>query len=174
MRNPMKMPRSLHETDLARTALLPDDQKRIVLRGVKSFIPPHSFTPLRKVAGALFHSRATLLDLPTRKWPDIESAILSYCRNHPGWIDPNIVAARALFEFNTARQVSAVEWEFREISVGFGAKMKFWHDFYSVQDGVPVLSYIDKRWSHFVTQPAKVDSPMQRMIHHEDAETVFG
>jgi hypothetical protein len=31
-----------------------------------------------------------------------------------------------------------------------------------------------KRWSHFVTQPAKVDSPMQRMIHHEDAETVFG
>jgi hypothetical protein len=31
-----------------------------------------------------------------------------------------------------------------------------------------------KRWSHFLTQPAKVDSPMQRMIHHEDAETVFG
>jgi hypothetical protein len=32
----------------------------------------------------------------------------------------------------------------------------------------------EERWSHFVTQPAKVDSPMQRMIHHEDAETVFG
>jgi hypothetical protein len=31
-----------------------------------------------------------------------------------------------------------------------------------------------QRWSHFLTQPAKVDSPMQRMIHHEDAETVFG
>jgi hypothetical protein len=31
-----------------------------------------------------------------------------------------------------------------------------------------------ERWSHFLTQPAKVDSPMQRMIHHEDAETVFG
>ena len=39
-----------------------------------------------------------------------------------------------------------------------------------------VLSIIRriKRWSHFLTQPAKVDSPMQRMIHHEDAETVFG
>lgn len=34
--------------------------------------------------------------------------------------------------------------------------------------------YLAQRWSHFVTQPAKVDSPMQRMIHHEDAETVFG
>jgi len=33
---------------------------------------------------------------------------------------------------------------------------------------------IGQRWSHFLTQPAKVDSPMQRMIHHEDAETVFG
>jgi len=30
------------------------------------------------------------------------------------------------------------------------------------------------RWSHFLTQPAKVDSPKQRMIHHENAETVFG
>jgi len=32
----------------------------------------------------------------------------------------------------------------------------------------------EKRWSHFLRQPAKVDSTMQRTIHHEDAETVFG
>jgi hypothetical protein len=31
-----------------------------------------------------------------------------------------------------------------------------------------------ERWSQFVRQRAKVDSPMQRMNHHEDAETVFG
>jgi tetratricopeptide (TPR) repeat protein len=31
-----------------------------------------------------------------------------------------------------------------------------------------------QRWSHFLTQPAKVGSPMQRTTHHEDAETVFG
>ena len=31
-----------------------------------------------------------------------------------------------------------------------------------------------ERWSYFLTQPAKVDSPMQRMIHDENAETVFG
>jgi hypothetical protein len=30
-----------------------------------------------------------------------------------------------------------------------------------------------QRWSHFLRQPAKVDSPMQRTIHREDAETVF-
>ncbi len=31
-----------------------------------------------------------------------------------------------------------------------------------------------QRWSHFVRQPVKVDSPIQRTNHHEDAETVFG
>ena len=31
-----------------------------------------------------------------------------------------------------------------------------------------------QRWSHFLRQPAKVDSPMRRTIRHEDAETVFG
>ena len=38
-----------------------------------------------------------------------------------------------------------------------------------VKDGV-----VTQRWSHFLRQPAKVDSPMKRTIHHEDAETVFG
>jgi hypothetical protein len=33
---------------------------------------------------------------------------------------------------------------------------------------------IGLRWSHFLTQRAKVDSPIQRTTHHEDAETVFG
>jgi hypothetical protein len=31
-----------------------------------------------------------------------------------------------------------------------------------------------QKWSHFLRQPANVDSTMQRTIHHEDAETVFG
>jgi hypothetical protein len=31
-----------------------------------------------------------------------------------------------------------------------------------------------QRWSHFLTQPAKVGLPMQRTNHHEDTETVFG
>ncbi len=141
----MKMPRLLPETDLARTALLPDDQKWIVLSNVKSFVPPHSFTPLRKVVPAAYDARASLLDLPGRTWDDIENAVKSYCRKRPDWIDPNLAVAKALFDFNQKRKVSAVEWEFREISVGFGAKMKFWHDFYSIQDGVPVLSFVDPR-----------------------------
>jgi hypothetical protein len=37
-----------------------------------------------------------------------------------------------------------------------------------------VIEISIKRWSHFLRQAAKVDSPMQRTTHHEDAETVFG
>ena len=44
---------------------------------------------------------------------------------------------------------------------------------------VPVMNAGDlrkglERWSHSLRQPAKVNSPMQRTDHHEDAETVFG
>ena len=31
-----------------------------------------------------------------------------------------------------------------------------------------------QRWSRFLRQPAKVDSTTQRMIHHEDPQTVYG
>ena len=31
-----------------------------------------------------------------------------------------------------------------------------------------------QRWSQLLRQPAKVDSPMRRTNHHEDAQTVFG
>jgi hypothetical protein len=141
----MKIPRSLPETDLARAALLPDDQKWIILRGVKSFNPPYSLTPLRKVVAATYDARASLLELPSRTWPDIEAAIKSQCRNNPGWLEPNLAVAKALFDFNKERNVSAIEWEFRDVSIGYGAKMKFWHDFYSIQGGVPVLSFVDPR-----------------------------
>jgi hypothetical protein len=141
----MKIPRSLPETDLARSALLPEDQQWIILRAVRSFRPPYSFRPLREVAPAAYNARASLLDLPTRTWPDIESALQRLCRNNSDWLEPNLAVAKLLFDFNQARMVSAVEWEFRDISVGYGTKLKFWHDFYSVQDGVPVLSFVDPR-----------------------------
>jgi hypothetical protein len=36
------------------------------------------------------------------------------------------------------------------------------------------LSARHERWSCFLRQAVKVDSAMKRVIHHEDAETVFG
>lgn len=141
----MKTPRSLPETDLARVALLPDDQKRIVLRGVRSFVPPHSLSPLRKVAAAAYAARPSLLELPRCTFAEIEAAILRLCGTNSHWVEPNLSLAKLLFDYNEQRDIKAVEWEFPVIPVGYGAKIKFWHDFYSIQDDVPVLSFIDPR-----------------------------
>ena len=141
----MKTPRSLPETDLARVALLPDDQKRIVLRGVRSFVPPHSLSPLRKVAAALYAARPSLFELPKCTFPEIEAAIRRYCGTNLHWVEPNLSLAKLLFDYNEQREFKAVEWEFPIIPVGHGAKIKFWHDFYSIQDDVPVLSFLDPR-----------------------------
>jgi hypothetical protein len=141
----MKIPRSLPETDLARVALLPDDQKRIVLWGVRSFVPPHSLSPLRKIAAALYAARPSLFQLPRCTFPDIEAAIRRLCKTNLHWIEPNLSLAKLLFDFNEQREIKAVEWEFPTIPVGYGAKIKFWHDFYSIQRDVPVLSFLDPR-----------------------------
>jgi len=61
------------------------------------------------------------------------------------WVAPNLSLAKLLFEYNEQREIKAVEWEFPIIPVGYGAKIKFWHDFYSIQDDVPVLSFLDPR-----------------------------
>ena len=46
---------------------------------------------------------------------------------------------------------------------------------YANQLDIFVRNMQDKqRWSHFLRQAVKVDLPIQRTNHHEDAETVFG
>jgi hypothetical protein len=141
----MKTPRSLPETDLARVALLPDEQKQIVLRGVRSFVPPHSLSPLRKVAAALYAARPSLLELPKSTFPEIETAIRRYCGTNSHWVEPNLSLSKLLFDYNEQRGIKAIEWDFPTIPVGYGAKIKFWHNFYSIQDGLPVLSFLDPR-----------------------------
>lgn len=66
--------------------------------------------------------------------------IRRHCGTNLHWVEPNISLASFLFEFNEQRGIKAVEWEFPTIPVGYGTKIKFWHDFYSIQDGTPYAS----------------------------------
>jgi hypothetical protein len=137
--------RLLPETDLARIALLSDEEKRIQLRRVKYGKPPYSFAPLRKAVPGLFNARKSLFELPACTIRDIEAAIRKDCHGFKEWIEPNIVLARILFGFNVNRGLIAVEREFNAVPFGFGAKLKLWHDFYTVQDERPVVCFIDPR-----------------------------
>ena len=71
--------------------------------------------------------------------------VRTYCGANAHWVDPNLEVAEALFEFNQERGFKAVEWDFPFIPVGFGAKIKLWHDFYSIQGDRPVLAFVDPR-----------------------------
>jgi hypothetical protein len=137
--------RLLPETDLARIALLPDEEKRIHLRRVKFGKPPHSYAPFRRAVPGLFDARKSLLTLKACTLADVQAAIKKECRNHPNWLEPNLKLAELLFGFNQSRSLVAVERDFSAVPIGFGAKLKLWHDFYTVQNEVPVICYIDPR-----------------------------
>jgi hypothetical protein len=137
--------RLLPETDLARIALLSDKEKRIQLRRVKFGKPPHSYAPFRNAVSGLFNARKTLLELPPCTLRDIEIAIQKDCRGHPEWIEPNVALARILFGFNAKRGLVAVEKDFDPVPIGFGARLKLWHDFYTVQGDRPVVCFMDPR-----------------------------
>ncbi|MGO8922546.1 MAG: hypothetical protein ACLQF4_06365 [Xanthobacteraceae bacterium] len=143
--------RLLPETDLARIALLSDEERRIQLRRVKFGVPPHSYTPLRKSVPGLFNARKSLIELPACTLEDVEAAIQKDCRGHPEWIEPNLTLARLLFGFNATRALTAVEREFDPVPIGFGAKLKLWHDFYTVQNERPVVCFIDPRLHNGLT-----------------------
>ena len=85
---------------------------------------------------------------------------------------------------------SPVYWNVPQLRVLDGVIQKFdnpqyvplgiligYHVIESKEDEIVVPQFQqapEQRWSHFVRQPVKVDSPIQRTNHHEDAETVFG
>ena len=143
--------RLLPDTDLARVALLSEDEKLVQLRRVKFGVPPHSLNPLRKAVPGLFNARKSLLELPACTLNDVEAAIRRDCRGHPEWLDPNLTLARKLFEFNAKRALVAVERSFEPVPIGFGARLKLWHDFYTVQSERPVVSFIDPRLQNGLT-----------------------
>lgn len=138
--------RLLPETDLARIALLPDDEKLAQLRQVKLAVVPYSYTPFRNVVAGIFNTRKPLFgDLQPCSLRDIESAIEHACRNRPKWLTPNLQLARIFYAFRQQNIGSAFERTFGAVSVGFGAKLKFWNDFFYDQDGLPVVCYVDPR-----------------------------
>jgi uncharacterized phage-associated protein len=70
----------LPETDLARIALLPTDEKVIALRKFRSGRPRHSWAPFRGALKGIFNTRKALLDLPPCVLADVEAAITRACR----------------------------------------------------------------------------------------------
>jgi hypothetical protein len=166
----MKKNRLLHETDLARMALLSRDEKRTRLRQVRDFIPKHSWTPVRSALPGIFQAQKSLLVLPGVTWTDVENAIRAKCRKHPTWAESNLELARLIFDYVSNTKLKSVEWSFGPLPVGFATSVKFWPEFYSIEEERPLILYADPRRGHGLTRLARkfVFSTMHQHIARDD------
>ena len=169
----MKISRSLHETDLARTALLFRDEKRIQLRRIRDFVPTYSWSPFRACLPSIFQATKSLIELPEVSWSDIELAIQIKCKKHPNWLEGNLQLAKILFDHIGKSETKAKEWSFGALPVGYGSAVKFWPDFYCVEADHPTVIYADPRRAHGLTSVARkfVFSAMHHHIAHGDFES---
>jgi len=156
----------LPETDLANAALLPDDQKRLQLLRVKHGAPNITYAPIRASVPGIFNARPSLIELPEAKWEDVEAAIARMCVNRPNSLEPNLAVAKPLFEYAKKQRFDVYQWDFLSVPIGRGAKIGMWHNFYYVEDGKPVISYIDPRRTTGLTSQLARDFVFSVMHHN--------
>lgn len=161
----MKNNRLLHETDLARTALLPKDERLIQLRKIRDFAPRHSWSPFRACLPGIYQATKSLFDLPAVSWSDVETAIAMKCKKHPDWLSGNLQVARVLFDHVQNQKLKSKEWSFGSLPVGYGKSVKFWPEFYSVKDDLPLVDFPDPRRGHGLTKIAR-RFVFSSMFHH--------
>ncbi|HJW80237.1 MAG: hypothetical protein ACJ8DU_02170 [Microvirga sp.] len=161
----MKTTLLLPETDLARIALLPTDEKVVALRKFRSGRPRHSWAPFRGTLKGIFNTRKALLDVPSCVLADVEAAIMRACRANPDWLEPNLELGRLLFQHTIKSGFDAIEQGFAAVPIGFGASVKFWHDFFQVQNDRPVIPFVDPRRGQGLTRLAK-KFVFSAMYHH--------
>jgi hypothetical protein len=168
----MKINRLLHETDLARTALLSRDEKRIQLRRIRDFVPTFSWSPFKQCLPSIFQAQKSLLDLRAVTWSDVETAIQIKCKKHPNWLEGNLQLARLMFDHVNKLDMKSREWSFGPLPIGHGAAVRFWPDFYCVEEDRPLIIYPDPRRGHGLTRLAR-KFVFSTMHHHIAARSDF-
>lgn len=161
----------LPDTDLARVALFESDKKREALRRFKGGYSTLSYKPFRDAVSGIFNARKSLFDdLPQIDWDQIEAAIKRSC-SRADWFDPNRILAEALYDYVQSASCKAVEKDFLAVPIGFGARLKLWHDFYYIQDGAPVICFMDPRRSGGLTETGRRFA--FSVMHHNLAQGDF-
>jgi hypothetical protein len=140
-------------------------KKVIALRKFRSGRPRHSWAPFRGALKGIFNTRKALLDLPPCVLADVEAAITRACRANPDWLEPNLELGRLLFQHAATSGFDALEHGFTAVPIGFSATVKFWHDFFQVQDDRPVIPFVDPRRGNGLTRLAK-RFVFSAMYHH--------
>ncbi len=116
-------------------------------------MPIFSWSPFKHCLPGIFQAKKSLLDLPTVTWSDVEAAIRIKCKKHPNWLEGNLQLAELMFNHVNRSEMKAREWSFGPLPVGHGAAVKFWPDFYCVEEDRPLILYPN----HFAATPIRVE-----------------
>ena len=169
----MKKKSLLPETDLARVALLPDDLKRIQLFRIKFAKPKFTYGPVRSSVPTIFNARPDLIQLSKETWEGIQAGIERKCVKSPDSLAPCLAIAKPLFEFAERNSFDAYHHDFNPVAIGRGAKIGMWHDFYYVENGKPVICYLDPRRRANGLESQAARDFMFSVMHHNLAVDDF-
>jgi hypothetical protein len=138
--------RLLPDTDLARIAPLPKDEKRHALEQLRGGRPPFSYKPIRALYDDIFNIQPDL-DLgkaPPTPWVKIEQEISRKSRDSIE-LEHNLRVARGLHDFAISGRIIGRKHEFFPLSMGGGQKVVFWQSMIVAIDGAPHAVLIEPR-----------------------------
>ena len=147
--------RRLPETDLANFCVLTPEQQKFKLTNMVAGAGRHSLRPTRLSLSDILNAQPPLfrglVPLPVTSFEKIESDI---CKRSKSSIECafNLSVARLLYDNYRDLDVSAIPQDFERLRIGKGYLADYWIPAYFGRDGVPVVTFIDPRGGHGLTQ----------------------
>jgi len=142
--------RPLPDTDLARIAPLPTDQKRNALEALHLGRPPYRYTPVRASFSDILNLEAGMFDPGRVPFDKIKAEI-----RKKSWNDQeeaaNVRVAEGLYDFVTAHKLRGRRHDFSPFAIGVGASVVYWHSAILLVDGQPLIPFFDPRRSKLLT-----------------------
>jgi hypothetical protein len=135
----------LPETDLARIAPLPPDQRRKALEALRLGRPPYSYAPVRNCLSDILNVHAALFGaLPKPPFGRIARTIITQSRTDDEAI-ANLRVAKGLHNHAKAHDLHGRKHEFFPLSIGVSEGVVFWHSLVLMVGGRPLVPFFDPR-----------------------------
>ena len=149
----MKTPRLPPDTDLARIAPLPTDEKRRQLQKLKAGYSTWSYGPTRTAVPDLVNASASLIRSTGDTPLDVlEGRIEKGCRGNAQGVKSNLEVARLAYHDHRKGPLEAFQYAFGRYYVAPGESVAFWSDVYLMDGDRPLIPCYDFRRNNGLTR----------------------
>jgi hypothetical protein len=150
----------LPDTDVARFAPLPAEQKEVELEIFRITHPPFRYLPFRKTLGDTVNATQGFLPpQPRVPFEKIAECIRAESRKVEE-VEPNIQVAQALYDHVAAAGIDARTHEMSPLIIG-GVRQTFWHSLVLIENGRVTVPFFDPRRST-VGSPLRIFSDARK------------